>query len=94
MRVVGKDKLLAFKKEQPQSRAPLNAWLIEAEEAKWAQWADIKKRYPKADWLGKNRVVFDIKGNSFRLVALVYFRMGSVIIERVGTHAEYDKWHL
>ena len=94
MRVVGRDKLEAFKKKQPQSRGPLDAWLAEAKDAKWDKWADIKSRFPKADWLGNNRVVFDIKGNDFRLVVLVYFRMGRVIIERVGTHAEYDKWRL
>lgn len=94
MRVVGRDKLEAFKQKHPQSRKPLNAWLAEATQATWAQWADIKADYPRADWLGNKRVVFDIKGNAFRLVVLVYFKMGQVIVERVGTHAEYDKWQL
>lgn len=94
MRVTGRDKLEAFKRKHPQSRGPLNAWLAETRNASWQQWADIKALYPRADWIGNNRVVFDIKGNKFRLVVIVYFKMGQVIIERVGTHAEYDKWQL
>lgn len=94
MRIIGRDKLEAFKKKHARSRGPLNAWLAEAIDGDWTQWSDIKARFPKADWLGKNRVVFDIKGNDFRLVVLVYFQMGRVIIERVGTHAKYDKWDL
>lgn len=94
MRVLGRDKLEAFKKKHPQARGPLDTWLAEAGAAEWRKWADIKERYPKADWLGNNRVVFNIKGNDFRLVVLVYFQMGQVIVERIGTHAEYDKWQL
>lgn len=94
MRVIGRDKLEAFKQKHPQSRKPLDAWLAEAKQASWTQWADIKTDYPRADWLKNKRVVFDIKGNAFRLVVLVYFSMGQVIVERVGTHAEYDKWQL
>jgi mRNA interferase HigB len=55
---------------------------------------DIKAAYPSASWLENGRVVFDIKGNDFRLVARVHFRLGQVLIERVGTHAEYSKWQL
>lgn len=94
MRVLGRDKLDAFKKKHPQSRVPLNAWLTEAQTANWGQWADIKDRFRSADWLGNGRVVFNIKGNDFRLVVQVFFKQGNVIIERVGTHTEYDKWRL
>ena len=94
MRVVGRDKLEAFKRKHPQSRGPLDAWLAETSHASWRRWADIKATYPKADWISGNRVVFDIKGNKFRLVVLVYFNMGQVIVERVRTQAEYDKWQL
>lgn len=94
MRVLGRDKLDKFKKKHPQARKPVNAWYAEVDKAQWRNWADIKVRYPKADWLSNNRAVFNIKGNDFRLVVLVYFQMGHVIVERIGTHAEYDKWRL
>jgi mRNA interferase HigB len=101
MRVTGKDKLADFMKRHPQARGPLKAWLAEAESARWMQWADIKNRYPSADLIsgasGKSpghRVVFNIKGNNYRLVVQVYFNQGNAIIERIGTHAEYSKWKL
>lgn len=94
MQVLGRDKLAAFKKSHPQARVPLDAWLAEAQDATWQKWADIKARYPSADSVGKHQVVFNIKGNSFRLVVLVYYAHGRVIIEKVGTHADYDKWKL
>lgn len=94
MRVVGRDKLETFKKSHPQARGPLDAWLVEAQAAKWEKWADIKARYSSADSVGKNRVVFNIKGNNFRLVVLVYYAYGQVIVEKVGTHADYSKWKL
>lgn len=94
MRVLGRAKPESFKRKHSLSSGSINAWLAEAESAEWRKWADIKAKFPKADWLGNNRVVFDIKSNDFRLVVLVYFQMGQVIVERIGTHAEYDRWRL
>lgn len=98
MRILGKDKLTSFKKKHPQSRGPLDAWHAEAKDAEWRQWADIKARYPSADLISGtsagHRVVFNIKGNDYRLAVQVYFNQGMVVIERIGTHAEYSKWNL
>ncbi len=94
MQVLGRHLLENFKRQHPQARKSLDAWLQEAIEAKWTQWADIKARYPSADWLSGNRVVFNIKGNDYRLLVLVTFSCGVVKVERVGTHADYDKWKL
>lgn len=94
MKVYGLDKLEAFKKRHASARGPLNTWLAEARAAQWRRWSDIKGQFPRASWLGGGRVVFDIKGNDFRLLALVRFGLGMVVIERIGTHAEYSKWNL
>lgn len=94
MQVVGRQLLIDFMKEHPQARAPLKAWLAEAQQALWTKWADIKNRYPTADLIKDGKVVFNIKGNSFRLVVLVYFVRGILKIDRIGTHAEYSKWTL
>lgn len=98
MQVVGRHKLSGFMRKYPQSRSPLAAWLKEVEAVRWRRWADIKKLYPTADLLGRqsegHRVIFNIKGNSYRLAVLVSFRTGAVLVERVGTHAQYDKWKL
>jgi mRNA interferase HigB len=56
--------------------------------------ADIKSRYRAADFLSGNRVVFDIGGNNYRLIVLVRYHQGILLIEKVGTHAEYSKWKL
>lgn len=83
-------------RKHAQARGPLRAWLAEAKAARWLRWSDLRARYPGADLVGPSssghRVVFDIKDRSYRLVVLVYFSRGVVVIERVGTHAEYDKW--
>ncbi|EFT3194198.1 type II toxin-antitoxin system HigB family toxin, partial [Escherichia coli] len=50
--------------------------------------------FNSADFLPNNRVIFNIKGNNYRLVVQVVYQAGMVIVERVGTHAEYDKWRL
>lgn len=94
MRLLGRDKLDKFKRKHPQSRGPLNAWQQEVSDAKWLKWADIKQGFPAADWLGDGRVVFNIKGNDYRLVVMVRFSNGIVAVERIGTHAEYDRWQL
>jgi len=94
MLVVGRKKLADFMVRHPQARAPLQAWLAEATAASWKMWADIKSRYPTADLVKDGKVVFNIKGNSFRLVVLVSYVNDVLVIDRIGTHAEYSKWNL
>ena len=69
----------------------LRAWFEEAESADWQGPADIKKFYPSASILGKERVVFNIRGNRYRLVVAIKYEFRIVYIRFVGTHAEYDK---
>ena len=70
---------------------PLRAWFAEAKKADWKQPADILRQYSNSRVLGKNRAVFNIKGNDYRLVVIVRYDKGSVFVRFVGTHAEYDK---
>lgn len=72
----------------------MNAWLLEAERAEWKTPADIKARYASASVLAENRVVFNVGGNRFRILTKVAYRLPIVLIERVGTHEEYDSWDL
>jgi mRNA interferase HigB len=94
VKVLGRDKLEMMKRKHPTSRSPLSAWEAEVRAARWRNWADMKAAYPSASWLENGRVVFNIKGNDFRLVARVHFQLGQVLIEQAGTHADYDKWQL
>jgi mRNA interferase HigB len=54
----------------------------------------VTKRYATASILGENRVVFNLKGNSYRLLVRIAYRLGKIIVLRAGTHAEYDPWDL
>lgn len=93
MRVVGRDKLFKFCKKHADSRTALEAWLgeVSQEATIWQTTHDIKKRYQSADFLKDNRVIFNVKGNHYRLVVKVRFQNNLVFIEWIGTHSEYDK---
>lgn len=91
MQIVGTDKINKYKRKHADARHALNAWLAEAKEAEWVQPQDIKNRYRSADFLSGNRVIFNIKGNHHRLVVKVRYQGGIVLIEWIGTHAEYSK---
>lgn len=70
--------------------AALTAWHEESGNAKWATPADIKARYANASFVANNRVVFNIKGNDYRLIVAVAYKMQYVFIKFVGTHKQYD----
>ena len=73
------------------ARAQYDAWLAIVETAEWKTPADVKRAHPKASILRSGRVVFNIKANDFRLIALVQYRDGVVMIRFFGSHEEYDK---
>lgn len=73
------------------SEQPLRAWYAEAKEAEWAGPNDIKEAFRSASIIGGNRVVFNIKGNKYRLIVAVKYDFGIVYVRFVGTHKEYDK---
>lgn len=91
MRVIARKTLRDFYERHADSKGPLEAWFHEASHESWAAPRDIKRRYPSADILPGNRVVFNIKGNTCRLIVKIHYNTGIVFIRFVGTHAEYDK---
>ena len=91
MRVFARKILREFWSNHSNSEGALKAWFSEAENSQWETPADIKKRYPNASILPDNRVVFNIKGNNYRLAVKINYDYGQVFIRFVGTHAEYDK---
>jgi mRNA interferase HigB len=91
MRIISRKTLVDFWNGHPQSKEPLKAWYKEAEHAHWKSFVEIKRRYGSADPVSDNRVVFNIKGNDFRLVVKIHYNTGIIFIRFVGTHAEYDK---
>ena len=94
MKVVGRKVIEDFWVDHPDAKGRLSAWYAEAEHAVWRTPADVKQRYPNASVLSDNRIVFDIGGNRFRLLVRVGYGLQTVVILKVGTHADYDKWEL
>jgi len=94
MRLVGQRLLDEFAGLHAEIRGPLDAWVCEVEDADWVGPADIKARYPSASILSDNRVVFNIKGNKYRIETKISFEIKVVLVKRIGTHAEYSKWKL
>jgi mRNA interferase HigB len=90
MRVIAVSTLRAFWKRHPDAEQPLKAWFEEATNASWSQPSDIKERYRSASILKNRRVVFNIKGNDYRLVVAVAYKLQVVYVKFVGTHKEYD----
>jgi len=81
----------AGQKDQPALKAALDSWFNEVSKAQWASAADIKKMYRTASIVTAERMVFNIKGNDYRLVAAVDFEKGVVWIKWIGTHKDYDR---
>jgi len=91
MHIITRQKLIACWTEHPDAENALKAWFKEAERAQWKSPADIKARYPSADFLPGNRVVFNIKGNHYRLIVKIHYNTEIVYIRFVNTHEEYNK---
>lgn len=91
MRVIAISTLKRFWTRHPVAEQPLKAWYDEARHATWTSPQDIKRRYASVSFVGNNRVVFNIKGNDYRLIVAVAYRFQAVYIKFVGTHAQYDR---
>lgn len=90
MRVITLKHLRDFCQQHPRARQPLLAWAEEARLGGWRTPQDIKERYSSASFPGHNRVIFNIKGNEYRLVVAVAYRFQAVYVKFIGTHAAYD----
>ena len=91
MRVISRKPLREFAAKHPPAKAPLEAWFAEASRADWASFADVRAAYRHADVVAGNRVIFNIGGNKYRLVAKVAYKSRTLYVRFVGTHGEYDK---
>ena len=91
MRVFSKSRLRDFWEQHPDAQAALDDWYRTARRAHWSNPADIRSRYANASFVGRDRVVFNIRGNTYRLVVQVDYARERVHIRFVGTHAHYDR---
>ena len=91
MQIIARKALKDFWTRHDRAEAPLTAWYLEVSKAQWTSPQDIKAMFRSADFVGDNRVIFDIGGNKYRLVVHVAYKYHRVLIKFVGTHTEYDR---
>jgi mRNA interferase HigB len=94
VRVIGTGKIYEFILKHPDSDRWLKSWLSEAQSGKWQSPNDIKERYRSVSILDDNGVIFNVRGNKYRMEIQVSYKNQIVVIRRIGTHAEYDRWDL
>jgi mRNA interferase HigB len=91
MVVISKAILVEFGIKHTDVIEPLNRWYEETKKADWKSFSEVKKSFNSVDAVGNDRYVFNIKGNDYRLVAMIFFDIRTVFIRFIGTHNEYDK---
>lgn len=91
MRVVGRETLDRFCSRHAGARKWITSWLAEVGSSNWTTPQTIKDRFSTASFVGGNTVIFNVKGNDYRLEVLVAFKTGTVAVKWIGTHAEYDE---
>lgn len=90
MKLIASKNLREFWVRYPDAEQPLKSWADEVKHATWMQPADIKAQFRSASILKNRRVVFNIKGNDYRLVVSVAYKFSAIYIKFIGTHAQYD----
>ena len=91
MRVISKKILRECWEKHSDSEEQLTSWFRETSNANWKSPGETKKEYPSASFLGDNRVVFNIKGNRYRLIVRINYDHQMIWVRFVGTHAQYDR---
>jgi len=91
MVIISKSIIYQFCQNHAQVIDSLNEWYTKCKIADWGSFSDLKSDFNSADFVGNDRYVFNIKGNRFRLVAMIHFSIRTIYIRFIGTHAEYDR---
>src|SRR5262245_27314164 len=92
MQVIARRTLRQFWERHPQAEGPVRAWFAVASKARWRMSSDIKRQFgTTVDFVGDNRVIFDLGGNRYRLIAHVSYAFGRILVKFIGTHADYDR---
>jgi len=91
MRVIAVKTLKAFWEQYDDAEGPLRAWYQEVANAQWQNQGQLKAHYKSASVLTAKRVVFNIKGNSYRLIVDIEYRLQIIFVVWIGTHKQYEK---
>ena len=91
MRVIAKKILRDFWEKHSDSEQQLKSWYLEVSNTEWGSPNEIKTEYPSASIINNNRIVFNIKGNKYRLIIKINYDYQIIWIRFIGTHSEYEK---
>lgn len=91
MRIIALATLRSFWTKHPDAETPLRAWYALASRADWQTPSDIKEAYRNASFTANRRVIFNLKGNDYRLVVMVRYDRGLIFVRFIGTHRQYDQ---
>ncbi len=91
MRIISIKRLREFWEKHPDAEQPLRVWAGDVRHSNWHSPEEIKRNYANASFLARNRVVFNIRGNRYRIIVVVFYKGGVVYIRFIGTHKEYDR---
>ena len=90
MVVISKSIIYSFAKSHPDAEGSLFKWYDLVANANWRNFSEMKQTFGSVDYVGNDRYVFDLKGNHFRLIALIIFKVRTIFILFIGSHKEYD----
>lgn len=91
MKIINAAKLYEFAFEMPDAESAINRWVQIVTDSNWSNHHDLKSTFHSADYVGNSRYVFNLRGNHFRLVAVVVFFAGFIDVRFIGKHKDYDK---
>lgn len=91
MRIIAERTIRLYYEKNPLAKTALEEWVATVRKAEWHCFADVRNTYNSADYVGNQHYVFNIKGNDYRLVAVIKFIPQFVLIRFIGTHKEYDR---
>ncbi len=91
MRIIAKKVLREFWEIHPDVQQALRSWHTKTRQSHWASASDVKRDYGAASFVANNRVIFNLKGNLYRLVVAINYPYGVVYIRFIGTHGAYDR---
>ncbi len=91
MRIVTYKRIQEFSEKHSDYEIPLRFWYSVSSKRKWESIIDIKKDFNSVDYVGNHRFVFNIKGNTYRLIAIISFNAKKIYIRFIGSHTGYDK---
>jgi mRNA interferase HigB len=91
MRIIARNTLRHYWENHSDAEDALKTWYYDASRADWQSPADVKESHRNASIVANNRVVFNVKGNKYRLIVAIRYDIGIIFIRFIGTHAEYDQ---